>query len=115
MYNVIDSDTSWILNGVFLVSFLYIDRPDGNALNRLYNDLLKVLKAQGVGFRATQLDVGKIICQTIANALWLLDPHHGKLNSRGITVPEVFQRFQGYNDFKKMKKKAPVVCSHSSL
>lgn len=59
-----------------------------------------VVSTTGVNF------VGKL-----SKCLWYIDPHHGKFSSRGIKIPSRFEAFQGYNDFKKNKKKEPRLSS----
>ena len=64
----------------------------------------------GVGFTPIQVESTRAaIVRILPNALWFIDPHHEKLRSRGVVIPEMFSLFIGYNDWKAQKKKAPTV------
>lgn len=85
-------------------------RTGTKASDRLYNDVLEVVQEEGVGFNAQQVDtIGKNIISTITDSLWYLDTQHAKLKNRGIQLPQLFQRFQGYNDCEKNHKKPPML------
>ena len=92
--------------------FLLFFRADTNSKNRLFNDLLKELKEERIGFQSHQaVTTGNQVVGTITDCLWFLDPQSPKLESRGIQIPAVFLKFLGckYNDPKKHKKKIPKV------
>ena len=74
------------------------------AYQRLYNDLMLTLLMSG-GQGNIIYWVG--ICKALSNALWYLDPHHATLHERGIGLPIPFQKFSGYSDYKRRKKKTP--------
>lgn len=67
------------------------------------------MKDDNVGFRPFQVDsVGNQVLSTLANAMWFIDPHIPKLESRGISLG-AFGKFQGFNDPKAQKHKIPLV------
>ena len=43
----------------------------------------------------------------LSRCSWYIDPHHSKFASRGMKIPSRFEVFQGYNDYKKNKKREP--------
>lgn len=51
--------------------------------------------------------IGESFVQMLTKALWYLDPHHSKFESRHIHIPDTFKMFSGYNDYKRKKEKAP--------
>ena len=85
------------------------DKP--RADYQLYNDFLKQMKKQGIGFTPNQKLLSKKVCDTITSALWYMDPHHAKLQERGSRMTEgcMFANLHGYYDYKKAKKAAPKV------
>ena len=94
--------------------YIFFCRTESCASHRMYNKLIDLLQSLGVGFLACQLDgVGVNIVQRLADALWYLDQHHRKFEARSIHIPEVFHPFQGFNEYKKQKRKAPPVRIHA--
>ena len=51
--------------------------------------------------------VGKKCVKVLCGALWYLDPHHNRFRDRSLALPACFEKFQGYNDWKKKKEKCP--------
>ena len=77
---------------------------------KLYNDLLEILRQDGILFQKTIIDtVGKKVMNTLVDVLFYLDPHHGRLLSRGCHIPRRFSTLQHYNDWKAKKQKEPKV------
>lgn len=91
----------------YIFKSLIFCRTVSNAKDRLYNCVLSSLKDGGVGFTPIQVEsTGHIIVKTLTNALWYIDPHIEKFQSRGIKVlPTMFQNCRGFNDWKAHKKK----------
>ena len=73
---------------------------------------LGVLDGMKVGWkRCSALTTGVNFVGKLSKCLWYIDPHHHKFASRGMKIPTRFESFQGYNDFKKHKKKEPRISS----
>ena len=84
--------------------------PEGNHLRadqQLYNDVIECLNSMEVGWTAHNMPRGQLLMKTLSNALWYSDSHHDTLRERGINIPEPFDKFHGYNDFKRKKEKKP--------
>ena len=63
-----------------------------------------------VGFLPNQIDtIGKTVTSAISGGLWYLDTHHELFKSRSLTIPEPFDKFQGFNDYVSNHKKKPKV------
>ena len=76
----------------------------------MYNALLETLKENKVGFLPMQVNVlGTKVVTTITDVLWYLDGHHEKFERRSYPIPELFQKFSGFRDYKKAKRKKPMV------
>ena len=74
---------------------------------RLYNDVIDCFATMGVGWAPDSLPTAQSFTKALSNALWYLDPHHDTLCERGIKLPVPFDKFQGYNDYKRKKEKRP--------
>lgn len=93
---------------------LFHFREVQNGKDRLYNDILHMMTEDGVGFRRQQVGTtGKLVTEVLTNAVWYIDPHRPKFESRGISY-KGFDRFSGYNDPKRQKQKIPMVCTTCS-
>ena len=62
-----------------------------------------------VGWHIDSVSIDEMFVQKLTKALWYLDPHHSKFESRHIHIPDVFKKFSGYNDYKHKKEKAPPI------
>ena len=51
--------------------------------------------------------VGERCVKALASSLWYIDPCHKQFHERSIRIPEVFEKFQGYNNWKLKKLKKP--------
>ncbi len=78
--------------------------------------LLGVLDAMKVGWkRCSASTTGVNFVGKLSRCLWYIDPHHNKFASRGMKIPRRFEMFQGYNDYKKKKKKQEPRLSSTEL
>ena len=100
----------------------------GDKLNRkdeLFNDIVQSFKENRMDFpQKTALSEGTYCVQVITNALWYitndhLTVHEARKHSSGLRpIPEMFEKYVGYNDIKRKKMKAlplsaDVLNSHS--
>ena len=70
--------------------------------------MIEILRENKVGFLPSQSHtLGKEVVSTISQALWFIDPHRQKFESRGIYFPAPFDALKGFNDPKKNKKAIP--------
>ena len=87
-----------------------IASSEGNQLRadqRLYNDVIHCFANMEVGWAPDSLPTAQSFTKALSNALWYLDPHHDTLYERGIKLPVPFDKFQGYNDYKRKKESKP--------
>lgn len=92
-------------------------RKDGNAKDRLLNDVLHHLEQHGMGFSPDVVDgEGSYVVQTIVNALWYVDPHWSTIVQEcsarpGLSAVPVRWRqvfsVTTYNDWQAKKQKRP--------
>src|SRR5581483_864806 len=55
----------------------------------LYNDLIKLLKDDSLGWYGEYYEsIGSGFIKALTDLLWYIDPHHEKLNSRSCVIPE---------------------------
>ena len=74
----------------------------------MYNDIIDLLASWNIGWSPDTVDtIGKRCVKVLCGALWYLDPHHGHFGDRSLVLPACFEKFQGYNDWKKKKEKRP--------
>lgn len=84
------------------------------ARDKLFNDILSMFETQKLSFKPSIVEtVGVNILDTLADALYYLDPHHDKLENRSCPIPETFKQIHGYNDWKAKKVKEPRVSTNS--
>ena len=82
------------------------------ATERLHNQVLIYMKSVGTGFTHDMVEsVGHSVVRTLKDALWYIDTAHQQFEDRGIHLPESFQWFQGFNDYKKNRKNKPRTCA----
>ena len=48
---------------------------------------------------------GEKFVKTVADTLWILDPHHKQFVDRSCAIPSHFSEFQGFNDWQRKKNK----------
>ena len=83
-----------------------VDTP--RADQRMYNDIIDLLASWNIGWSPDTVEtVGKKCVKVLCGALWYLDPHHGRFKDRSLPLPACFEKFQGYNDWKRKKEKCP--------
>ena len=87
-----------------------ITPPEGNQLRadqRLHNELIDALESMGVGWNRDGLSTGEAFTKALSSVLWYLDSHHDTLSERGVELPVPFDKFHGYNDYRRKKEKKP--------
>ena len=50
---------------------------------------------------------GEKFVKTVADTLWILDPHHKQFVDSACVIPSHFSEFQGFNDWQRIKQKKP--------
>ncbi|KAK3095270.1 hypothetical protein FSP39_012504 [Pinctada imbricata] len=76
---------------------------------KLYNDIIDWIAPIDNGWTLDQKEIGSKIISTLRNALWYIDHAHEKFKERGCPLPDVYKAFQGYNNYKKLRHKQPIV------
>ena len=92
------------------VRYLLPAKIEGNALRadqKLYNDLIDCIESTEARWPHQSLCTGQSFSKALSAALWYVDPHHHTLRKRGITLPGMFLKFNGYNYYKRKKEKKP--------
>ena len=75
---------------------------------KLYNDLITLLGAMNIGWSPDTVDTaGKECVKVLSAALWYIDPCHHQFLDRSISLPSIFDQFQGYNNWKAKKENNP--------
>ena len=77
----------------------------------LYNDILDWAQSLDCGWSKDSMESGIFVISTLQNALWYVDHCHDKFQTNSCALPEVFAKFQGYNQYMKHHHKAPTVTS----
>ncbi|CAJ0895890.1 20155_t:CDS:2, partial [Entrophospora sp. SA101] len=63
----------------------------------LFNDLLKILREKELGWlNNNHLTIGNSFINKITNLVWYLDPHHHKLEKRGLRLPNLIANLPEY-------------------
>ena len=63
----------------------------------LYNDLVKLLKDESLGWYGECYEsIGSGFIKALADLLWYIDPHHEKLKLRSCDIPEIFLSHSQY-------------------
>lgn len=75
---------------------------------RVQNEVLKLLGELKVGWSPDIVgSAGEDLVRKLSTTLWYLDCHHQDFKNQGTTIPTIFSRFQGYNDYVAKKHKKP--------
>ncbi|WAQ96968.1 hypothetical protein MAR_029658 [Mya arenaria] len=84
-----------------------------NRKDELYNDVVEMCVSRDLKLHKSAVkDEGSYIIQVLTNALWYITNQHQTINDTSlrfkdvVPVPEPFEKFQGYNEFKRKKLKA---------
>ena len=92
------------------IFYVFFFRNETTEKDRLFNEIISVLRSHEIGFTSYQTDtVGSMVVTTLTNALWYIGQFHDKLVNRSITLPEMFKTVYGPRDLKKQHKKTPQV------
>jgi len=63
--------------------------------------------AMNIGWSCDMISVSERCVKILAHSLWYIDSCHKQFHERSIHIPEVFEGFQGYNNWKQKKLKKP--------
>ena len=78
---------------------LPLNRVILNRKDLLFNDLIKLLKEQTLGWRGgLHTSVGVQFLNSLTDLLWYIDPHKNKFNTRGCTLPTIFLTLPEYQN-----------------
>lgn len=66
------------------------------------------MSLQGHGRNNNYLDTGYFVVKTLQHTLWYIDHVH-KFKHYACPLPKTFTQFSGYNDYKKLHHKRPVI------
>lgn len=69
------------------------------------------MSLQGYGWNSNSLDTGDFVVKTLKHTLWYIDHAHDKFKQNACPLPKTFTQFSGYNDYKKLHHKTPVITS----
>lgn len=78
---------------------------------RLECDIIDCMSLQGYGWNNNSLDIGDFVVKTLTHTLWYIDHAHDKFKQNACPLPKTFTQFSGYNDYKKLPHKTPVITS----
>ncbi|XP_060585359.1 uncharacterized protein LOC132741240 isoform X2 [Ruditapes philippinarum] len=90
-------------------SYLPETREKKNEKDRLYNDIIACFERENVKFMNHQIDLGTQIVKDLCNVLWYIDPFHERLKARYIKIPEPFDTFTGYRNWKQQHRQEPKI------
>ena len=63
--------------------------------DKLYNDLIELARELELKWRASS--VGAVFLKKLASILWYIDGHHDTIQVKSSKIPQIFDRFNGYN------------------
>ena len=85
-----------------------VDSETPRADHRMFNDIIDLLASWNISWSPDTVEtIGKKCVKVLCGVLWYLDPHHNRFKDRSLALPACFEKFQGYNDWKKKKEKCP--------
>ena len=68
--------------------------------------------AMNIGWSPESVNtIGERYVKQAAAALWYLDPHHERLSSRSVHLPQEFHSLHSFNDWQQKKVKQPLLTS----
>ncbi|XP_033730726.1 uncharacterized protein LOC117320173 [Pecten maximus] len=76
---------------------------------RLKGDVMDWTSGFDDGWYRDQQGTGETVMGKLSNALWAIDHCQEKLEQNGCVLPTVFKQFSGYNQFTKLRHKAPLL------
>ena len=87
-----------------------------DGMDRLYNDILSLLKEMGVRWNSP-LMYGAPFVQKLQDILWYIDGHHDSIKEKASKIPPLFKRFVGYNcpERHKHRKRTQANLSRSEI
>ncbi|XP_056008509.1 uncharacterized protein LOC130051170 [Ostrea edulis] len=90
-------------------------KPEGekklSGPQRLQCDLIDWMESKGYGWTQNSIDTAEYVIKTLRNSLWYVDHAHAKLKESGCPIPKCFSSFHGYNEFKKLHHRIPLIKS----
>ena len=86
-----------------------------NKRDALYNDVLSLIESKELKWKADEVHGGTAarVIQALRDVLWYIDGSHATLAERSCEVPEIFRKFNGYNQPEIHKHRKRLVASLS--
>ncbi|XP_063434558.1 uncharacterized protein LOC134715936 [Mytilus trossulus] len=78
---------------------------------RLLCHVIDLMESKGCGWTVDCLDTANFVAKSLRDTLWYIDHAHKKLSDSACHVPKIFDKFQGYNEFKKIHHRPPIITS----
>ena len=87
-------------------------RQGNNATDKIYNDILDILRKEKVGWSVTIVEtVGGKFVKLFMATLWHITSHFDYFSGRGAKLPVVFEDFSNRNEYKKQQMAKPILSS----
>ena len=84
-----------------------------NNKDRMFNDLVDLFEEKQWKWSDGGDTHGRHFVSNLRDALWYIDGHHSTLEARSFSIPEPFDRFEGYNVPEKSKHRKRQTCNMS--
>ncbi|XP_045162284.2 uncharacterized protein LOC123527081 [Mercenaria mercenaria] len=78
---------------------------------KIQSDLIDLAEKLGCGWARDSLMSGERVLKKLTDALWYIDHAHKRMKDNSCQVPEIFDKFQGYNEYAKLRHRPPVIKS----
>ena len=89
-----------------------IDRPRNNK-DKMFNDLVDLFEEKQWKWSDGGDTHGSNFISNLRDGLWYIDGHHSTFETRSCSIPEPFDRFEGYNVPEKSKHRKRRTCNLS--
>lgn len=89
-----------------------IEKPRNNK-DRMFNDLVSLFASNRWKWSDGGDTHGSNFISNLRDALWYLDGHHSTLATRSCSIPEPFDKFEGYNMPERSKHRKRRTCNLS--
>lgn len=89
-------------------------KPDSGRLTGMHLlkcDVIDLVSSMGCGWTKASIQSGEATINKLVAALWYVDHAHQTFKGQGCRIPNVFAKFNGYNNYKKVHHTMPVIKS----
>src|SRR5581483_805065 len=74
-------------------------KKEGTRQELLYNDIIRLFRSKSVGWKnGTHNTLGKSFVERLTAALWYIDPHRTKFTERSLSLGELFNELNQYQE-----------------